>query len=257
MSSGQTAGRIVRLRSGPILGALVIAAGMAATAHSAQAPRAEDLADVEAKAQYDYFTQDLRALEQLTREIKSWGQSNDGLERYHYAHAKFRLQQTALATGHAPEAGTAGQDCVAALDSHVSGPLAAESLVLSGLCQGFAGSVSGLRKALNGARRLEPRNPRVMLGEAYADSLADSSGAIRSSTLAAMKDAAAAFDKVTAPAPGAPTWGSAEAWLLLGEGLARTGDAFAARNAYERCLVIAPDFHAARQSLAALGVGAR
>jgi tetratricopeptide (TPR) repeat protein len=254
MSGGRIAGRIGRLL-GPILGALVLV-GAAATSHSARAARPEDLADVEARAQYAYFTDDLRALQQLTREIKSWGQSSDELERYHYAHAKFRLLQTALSTGHAPEAGTASQDCVAAL-SQASAPLAAEFLVLSGLCQGFGGSVSALRKALNSARRLEPKNPRVLLGEAYSGSLSDTSGAIKSSTLTAMKEAAAAFDKVTAPAPGAPTWGSAEAWLLLGEGLTRTGDAFAARNAYERCLVIAPDFHAAKRGLTGLGVGAR
>ena len=87
--------------------------------------------------------------------------------------------------------------------------------------------------------------------------LAVASGAIRARTIAALKDAAAAFEKVTAPAPGAPTWGSAEAWLLLGQGLARSGDEFAARNAYERCLVIAPDFQAAKRSLTALGVGTR
>ena len=254
MAGGELTGRSWRRA---ILAALLLVPGLIAIHSPVLAAPAADLADVEARAQYAYFTEDLRSLEQLTKEIKSWGQSSDGFERYHYAHAKFRLLQTALATGHAPEAGNAGQDCVSALGSHIEEPLVAEALVLSGLCQGFGGSLSGLRKALSGAHRLEPRNPRVMLGEAYAESLSDPSGAIRARTLTALKEAAAAFDKVIAGAPGAPTWGSAEAWLLLGQGLARSGDEFAARNAFERCLVIAPDFHAARRSLTALGVGAR
>jgi hypothetical protein len=256
MAGGELTGRSW-LAGRAILCALLLVTGLVATTSPLLAAPAGDLADVEAKAQYAYFTEDVRSLEQLTREIKSWAQSSDGFERYHYAHAQFRLLQTALATGHAPEAATASQGCVAALDSHIDALLAAEALVLSGLCQGFGGSLTGLRKALSGARRLEPRNPRVMLGEAYAESLSDPSGAIRARTITALKQAAAAFDTVTAPAPGAPTWGSAEAWLLLGQGLARSGDEFAARNAYERCLVIAPDFHAAKRSLTALGVGAR
>jgi len=255
MPDGRTHRRDDRQRSASLLGALLLVGGVLVVSGPARAARAEELADVEAKAQYAYFTDDLRSLQQLANEIKGWAQSSDSQERYHYAHVKLRLLQSALATNQAAVAGHASRECESALGSH--GPPSAEFLVLSGLCQGFGGSLSGLRKAVTAARRLEPHNPRVLLGEAYAESLAAPTGPPNSAALAVLRESAAAFDRVTAPAPGAPTWGAAEAALLLGQGLARSGDTFAARNALERCLVIAPDFHAASRSLAALGVGGR
>ena len=57
---------------------------------------------------------------------------------------------------------------------------------------------------------------------------------------------------MTDTVPGQPSWGEAEAWLFVGRALEEGGDLLGARNAYEKALLIAPEFAAARRRVAAL-----
>jgi cytochrome c-type biogenesis protein CcmH/NrfG len=103
------------------------------------------------------------------------------------------------------------------------------------------------------ARELAPKNPRVLLVEGFARWFRSGAGpADHAEARKAFERAARAFETVTATAPGQPSWGEAEAWLFTGRALEESGDLLGARNAYEKSLLIAPEFAAARRSLKAL-----
>ncbi|MBS0396914.1 MAG: hypothetical protein JSR54_20000, partial [Proteobacteria bacterium] len=74
----------------------------------------------------------------------------------------------------------------------------------------------------------------------------------RAALRAPLAVAAESFGALSAGEPGEPSWGEAEAWLFVGRALELAGDALAARNAYERALLVAPEFAAARRCLATL-----
>ena len=46
-----------------------------------------------------------------------------------------------------------------------------------------------------------------------------------------------------------PSWGYADTYAYIGKCLREKGDLLGARNAYERALIVAPDFAAARREL--------
>lgn len=237
---------------------------VATTSPAAAAMPREELADLEAKAQYAFFTEDLNALRGLVRANRALADSDVPLELYHFAHVQFRLLQVA-SRGRKPlkkEADAAGSACVDALDRAVAkDPRFAEGLALQGDCYAYlatlgpvnavtAGPKSAAR--LDAAGKLNPRNPRVLLSQAIAAWERDAGGDAAKS-VAVFRQAAAAFDEPDAGRPGEPTWGAAEAWLFVGRALERQGDAFGARDAYEKALLVAPEFAQARRHLATLG----
>ena len=106
---------------------------------------------------------------------------------------------------------------------------------------------------LQAAQALEPSNPRVLLVAALLAYLpGDAPQDKRGAAAAQFERAAGLYDNVTASEPGAPTWGAAEAWLFAGRTHEQRGELLGARNAYEKALLIAPDFARARRRLAAL-----
>jgi len=234
-----------------------------ALAPGARAANTELLADAEAKSEYAYFTADRHALEQLIAEIRPLRESSDPLELYGYAHAAFRRLQLA-AIAHLPrEAEAAGAECLATLD-RLGDALGsnAEALSLAAGCAGYLAEFGGIKhltaghrrdSSLEAARALAPANPRVLLTAGILGWFrAARSPADRSLARASFTRAAERFDQVEASAPGSPTWGGAEAWLFVGRGLEEDGDLVGARSAYERALLIAPDFAVARRHLARL-----
>ncbi len=238
-------------------------AALATAAGSARASSPDQLEDTEAKSEYAYFTEDRHALDHLVGDIKSFAESADPLELYAFAHAEFRRLQLA-ASAHAPrDAENAGNACLAALDRRgaalVHDP---EALALAAACAGYLAEFGGLKHltaghrrdaSLEAARGLAPANPRVLLvGGILGWFAAPGSPAGRAQARAALARATGFFDAVTATAPGAPTWGGAEAWLFVGRGLEEDGNLVGARNAYERSLLVAPDFAAAKRRLARL-----
>jgi tetratricopeptide (TPR) repeat protein len=247
------------------LGALVLAVGVALPAVAA-VPK-EELSDLEAKAQYAFFTEDLNALRGLARANRTLAESEIPLELYHYAHVQFRLLQVASRGKKAlkKEADAAGSACVDALDRAVEKDARfAEGLALQGDCYAYLaalGPVNAVTAAPKSAARLEAaaklnaRNPRVMLSQAIAAWERGTGGdpkAEAAKFVAAFRQAAAAFDEPDAGRPGEPTWGAAEAWLFVGRALERQGDTFGARDAYEKALLVAPEFAQARRRLSGL-----
>lgn len=238
---------------------------LASSAAVAADPTREELSDLEAKAQYAFFTGDLNALRGLSKSTRSLAESEQPLVLYHYAHVQFRLLQVAALSKakSKKEADAAGEACVAALERAVErDPRFAEGLALQASCYGYLatlgplnGMTAGPRAGARGeaAAKLNPRNPRVILAGAVGLYFRPAAfGGDRVAAAPLFRQAAAAFDAIDAPRPGEPTWGAAETWLFVGRGYEEAGDVLAARDAYEKALLIAPEFARARARLAAL-----
>jgi hypothetical protein len=244
-------------------------AALAATAalRPAAAAAPDELSDLEAKAQYAFYTGDLNAARSLARANRMLAESDVPLELYHYAHAQFRVLQLAARRADKParrEAEAAGEACVATLARALDrDPRFAEALALQSACYGYLASL-GLLDALTAAPRiggraeaaaqLNPKNPRVLLAQAFALYYRPLvlGGAKPAAAAPLFRRAAQAFDTLVATRPGEPTWGEAEAWLYVGRTAEEAGDVLAARNAYERALLVAPEFASARIRLGAL-----
>ncbi len=245
------------------LGAAALLALSTAGAPATFAASADELADLDAKAEYAFFTADARALNALVSANEPLAASAQALERYQYAHAEFRRLQLAWRQQKVRDVETAGNACLAAIEKvNESDPRFAEGFALEAACAGYLGALGGLRGAvaqhrsearLATARELAPHNPRVLLVDGLARWFRAGAGpADHAEARKAFEGAARAFDTVTATTPGQPSWGEAEAWLFIGRSLEESGDLLGARNAYEKSLLIAPEFAAARRGLKAL-----
>jgi tetratricopeptide (TPR) repeat protein len=245
------------------LAAIALAALALLPAPRAAAATAEELADFDAKVEYAFFTEDARALAALVAADRPLATSAQALERYQYAHAEFRLLQVAYRGRRSKEVAAAADGCLDALDPLTERePRDAEGLALAAACAGYLGAPGGLRgmgpqhkseACIAQARELAPRNPRVLLVDGLTRWFRPGAGtADHAAARAAFEAAARAFETVTESAPGQPSWGEAEAWLFVGRALEEAGDPLGARNAYEKSLLIAPEFAAARRRVAAL-----
>ena len=223
----------------------------------------EEPEDVDAKAEYGFFTGDARALASLVTANAALAASAQPLERYQYAHAEFRRLQVAYHLQKSRDVEAAGNACLDTLEKvNEADPHFAEGLALEAACAGYLGALGGLRgvsaqhrseSRLAAARELAPRNPRVLLVEGLSRWFRPGAGPVdRAEARKAFEAAARAFETLTATAPGQPSWGEAEAWLFIGRALEDGRDMLGARNAYEKSLLIAPEFAAARRRLAAL-----
>ena len=252
-----------RVSRSSALAALALSVVALGGATRAAAATPEELADVDAKAEYGFFTADARSLATLVAASAAFASSAQALERYQYAHAQFRLLQVAYRLRRTREVEAAAGACLETLDKvNESDPRFAEGLALEAACAGYLGALGGLRgvsaqhrseSRLAAARELAPRNPRVLLVDGMARWYR--SGAAPADHAEARKSfeaAARAFETVVATTPGQPSWGEAEAWLFVGRALEEGGDLLGARNAYEKSLLIAPEFAAARRRVAAL-----
>jgi tetratricopeptide (TPR) repeat protein len=223
----------------------------------------EELADFDAKAEYAFFTEDARALAALVAANAALGASAQPLERYQYAHAEFRRLQVAYHQRRTKDVEAAAGACLAAVEkANETDPRFAEGLALEAACAGYLGSLGGLRGAsaqrrsearLAAAAELAPRSPRVLLVAGMTRWFRhNASAADHAAAREAFEGATRAFETVTASDPGQPSWGEADAWLFVGRALEESGDLLGARNAYEKSLLIAPEFAAARRRVAAL-----
>jgi hypothetical protein len=204
------------------------------------------------------------ALQRLSAGHAALAASTQPLERYQAAHAAFRLAQVARARHDPKQLEAAAGACLTSAEKLVEAePRSAEALVLESACAGYLGAQGGLfagssqrrsEARLAAARELAPRNPRVLLLDALARWYQgeSASAAARGELRRAFEAAAAAFQSPVGAAPGEPSWGEAEAWLYLGRALEADGDGLGARNAYEKSLLVAPEFAAARRRIAKL-----
>ena len=260
---GPTLNPTRRVPARALLAALALLAGAIPAAPRAAAATPEELTDVDAKAEYGFFTADARALGSLVAQSAALAASSQALERYQYAHAQFRLLQVAYHLQKAKEVEAAANACLDTIEkANEADPRFAEGLALEAACAGYLGALGGLRGAsarsrsesrLAAARELAPRNPRVLLVDGLTRWFrAGATAADRAEARRAFEAATRAFETVTDRAPGEPSWGEAEAWLFVGRALEERGDLLGARNAYEKSLLIAPEFAAARRRVAAL-----
>jgi hypothetical protein len=247
----------------PALAAFVIAATVLLGTARAPAATPEELADFDAKVEYAFFTEDARALAALVGANGALANSAQPLERYQYAHAEFRLLQVAYHLRRIKDVEAAATACLAAVGkANDSDPRFAEGLALEAACAGYLGSLGGLHGAsaqdrsearLAAAAELAPRNPRVLLVAGLTRWFRPgATAADRAAARQAFENSTRAFETVTASAPGEPSWGEADAWLFVGRALAERSDLLGARNAFEKSLLIAPEFAAARRRLTAL-----
>ena len=226
---------------------------------------AEELADLENSVEYAFYTEDARMLSRLLEGAAALAASADPQQRYQLAHAAFRRLQLAVRGHDAPAAAAAGELCFEALEGVPDADArAAEAYVLKAACAAYLARNGGLR-ALAQSRRIDgwlaralelaPDNPRVRLTRALVYWYRGTPRAEqRSLARRDFEAATAGFDAPGTAVAGAPSWGAADAWLFVGRGCAYDGDLIGARSAYEKALLIAPDFVAARRALAGLAL---
>lgn len=217
-----------------------------------------DLDDAAARAQYAFYTADIRTLEGILGLIERLQvpPALAVMKEYYGAFASWKLAQ--LYTEEAGDKpviraslGKAAQDCQRHAKAALQlDPRFGEALAIDAIC---AAIVPGLKqtscarsKVLRTAQELEPTNPRIKLIEVMCFENTEAASAAYVQKLRATVDA---FATAAPSRPGKPDWGQAEALLLLGQNYLQRGDLVAARDAIEHALVIAPDYRRAQELL--------
>jgi tetratricopeptide (TPR) repeat protein len=213
--------------------------------------------DVEGRIQYGFYTEDTRTLTNLSEQLASTTESSDPLRSYYAAFANYRLAMlwSARDTGRAR---AAIERCVEnlghALKARKDFP---EALALHAACletradqKPWTAPLSASKRSshIERALKLAPKNPRVLLLDALETR--DASQAV-----AQLKKAVSAFEAERQDVGRAPGWGAAEAYLQLGRTYLEVGAVLEAREAFERALVIAPEFVQARRALSNITSG--
>jgi tetratricopeptide (TPR) repeat protein len=213
--------------------------------------------DVEGRIQYGFYTEDMRALTNLSQQLSGPGASDDPLRSYYAAFVNYRLAMLESARGNG-RAREAIQRCVEnlkhALKAQKDFP---EALALHAACletkaeqKPWTAPLSASKRSshIERALKLAPKNPRVLLLDALETR--DASQAV-----AQLKKAVQAFEAERQDVSRAPGWGAAEAYLQLGQTYLHLGKGLEAREAFERALIIAPEFAQARRALSKITSG--
>jgi len=232
---------------------------------AASGARAEDASDtrwldIEGRIQYGYYTEDVRALEQVADSLET--DSASGMLRpYYLALARYRL--ALLESTHHPERARADVDhCVTSLEEPTKADAgASEALALQAACDRLLAKLKPVGSpylslksgsALHRAVALAPQNPRVLLLNAVIEYDLHRE---RSAVTAELKKAVASFERERAGVERPPSWGAADAYALLGRSLLEQGDAIGARGALEHALLLVPDFALAHRLMARITAG--
>lgn len=229
----------------------------------AWADAAGELDDAVARAQYAYYTADIRSLEEaltLIDKVEAPAALNRSKE-YYAAYGRWKLAQLYMDAAANPRgdkgsarssAGKAAQGCIQHTDAALKlDPRLAEGQAIAAACAGVVqSSGSCLRsKPLRTALELAPTNPRVRLIEAICFAGVANHSPVE--LFEKLRGVVTIFDSAPVSRPGNPDWGQAEALVLLGQVQLQRGDALAARDMIERALVIAPDYRKAQELLQA------
>lgn len=221
--------------------------------------------DIESRIEYGYFTEDTRALDDLSQQLSASG-SQDKLASYYSGLLAYRLVQLSLGYGDTdgqPAAQSAKiralallNRCVASLDNALKIQKDfAEGLALQSACLGMAADLEFWRAPFSGSRsgaqfrralELAPDNPRVLLLQAMVDYRRSGD---EDKVLKELKKAIAGFEAERREAEHVPGWGAADAYFLLARIYLERGDALTARDALEHALLLAPEFAQARRLL--------
>jgi tetratricopeptide (TPR) repeat protein len=230
--------------------------GLGCLSLAAQAADKPDWLDIESRIQYGYYTEDVRALENVL-EVLGHSDSDSASGHYYSGLAHYRLSQLALASDKS-RAKEAADACVDNLDQaakregNSADALALESGCLELLASlqawraPFAASRSG--SLIEKARHAGARNPRVLLLDAVSVyERPKATEADKGRALQGFKQATVAFEAERRETEHAPGWGAAEAYVYLAKCHLDRGATLEARDALERALLIAPEFAEARR----------
>jgi hypothetical protein len=235
---------------------LCVGFGCALLPIAAQAAEKPNWLDMESRIQYSYYTEDVRALDNV-RELLGPSDSDSAMRRYYVGLANYRSSQLAFARDKsrakaAAEACVENLDAGAKLQSDSADGLALESACLELLASlqawraPFAASKSG--SLIERARHAAPKNPRVLLLDAVSlYERPKASEADKNRALQGFQQAAAAFEAERRETEHLPGWGAAEAYVYLAKCQLDRGATLQGRDALERALLIAPEFAEARR----------
>lgn len=237
----------------------VFATILCSTAASADAQDVAELSDVVARLQYAAFAGDLGGLRQTLAALQRIEVDDAALSirQTHEAYGEWKLAEI-LAPRNGDEAVAAAQRCAELTKIDDAQRTAArgrdtaqaDRLALRAICLDALSGLRALRAPLSKRQRdqslskavaVDARNPRVLLAQALIGGGQGDADESR----ARFARAVDAFAE-TSEEPDRPEWGYAEALVALGEHELRQHNALAARNAFERVLVLAPDHQRAR-----------
>jgi hypothetical protein len=210
-----------------------------------------DLADLAARIEYGYYSNEPRLIEAARDALARAGNDDAGVA-YYRALAAFRLAQLGL-----PRGATLGpwlDECERqAAPEKLKGPAVVEGWILVAACANLAARTEPLRsllhqhrreQALDKAREIDPANPRIAVVEAWSVSLDPAAEAadVQERAAAALKRAAAGFGTWSSKQDSPPDWGEPEALAELGAIYLARGASRDARDLVERALLLAPDY---------------
>jgi tetratricopeptide (TPR) repeat protein len=219
--------------------------------------------DIESRIQYNYYTEDRRALQGLSDALEA-SASQEPLRSYYAALVNYRISLLTI-SGRQGEATDAAERCVSNLDETLK--LRADfpdALALQSACLGLITTLKPLRAPLAGSKRLHqidkaleqaPKNPRVLLLDAVGDYDRPPLHGGKERALVKLQKAVDAFEIERRGVEPVPGWGAADAYAFLARGYLDKGDAIAARGALEHALLIAPEYALARRLLTRITSG--
>jgi len=230
---------------------------------AAHADALSELDDAAARIQYASYTADVRGIEDALALVArlELPESRKAMKDYYAAYGQWKLAELQADEAAAGRRGArassikAAKACEEAAESATKlDARLAEAYAMSAICSALGRrapdvlSLGGCErdKDLRLARELDPTNPRIRLIEAQC---MRESEKIPGALLARVKAIAKDFDSAPPGSPGRPDWGQPETLLLLGELQLQQGDRAGARDSLERALIIAPDYHKAREQL--------
>jgi tetratricopeptide (TPR) repeat protein len=210
--------------------------------------------DAESRIQYGYYTEDARALTNVTQSLADHASATP-LHDYYVALAHYRLAQVVLARDR-DNSKKSVDDCVVSIEKSIeNNPDSADAFALESACLSLRANLARLpapfassksSSTLKRALTLAPRNPRVLLIAGLAEyDAGDKTGALGS-----LQKAVDAFERERESVVKVPGWGAAEAYAFLARSELDTGDAIAARAALEHALLLVPDFAYAHRLMA-------
>jgi hypothetical protein len=210
--------------------------------------------DAESRIQYGYYTEDARALTNMTQSLTDRA-GETPLHEYYLALAHYRLAQVGLSRD--PENSKKSvDDCIVSAQKSVeNSPVQADALALESACLNLRANLARLSapfasskssSTLKKAIALAPRNPRVLL----IAGLAAYDAGDKARALTSLQSAVAAFERERTSVVQVPGWGAAEAYAFLARSELDTGDAIGARAALEHALLLVPDFAYAHRLMA-------
>lgn len=251
------------------LSAMRLLAGVACSLSAAVAVAAgpDELSDLSARLQFDFYAADSRTLRQDVQEISKLelGAEFTRVRDYQLGYGFWKLGESLSAKDRSASRKSA-DECIDATDkaleavpkrANIPRPdvMHAELHAIQAGCYLVRGENSRAGKSLEEARALQPANPRVLLVAATQAIRRAKSADERAAAERVIASAVAAFDAQPPQPPGTPDWGHAEALAWLGEVQLLQGNRVAARNSIERALVLAPDYSLARALLARISSG--